>query len=96
MLLRSLDQALLGVGDLPFACFKLPFEIGAGPASSTKPRLRFGQVKLAASRSILRPFARQGHLHRQKAPVLTVAAGDRPGENSMQPSARVSRSREAS
>ena len=68
LLLRSLDQALPRVGDLPFACFKLSFEIGAGLASSTNPRLRFGQVKLATSRSALRPFARQGRLHRPRSP----------------------------
>ena len=73
LLLRSLDQALPRVGDLPFACFKLSFVIGAGLANSTKPRLRFGQVKLATSRSTLRPFARQGHLHRPRSPI---AEGD--------------------
>ena len=70
LLLRSLDQALLRVGDLPFACFKLSFEIGAGLASSssTNPRLCLGQVKLATLRSALRPFARQGRLHRPRSP----------------------------
>jgi hypothetical protein len=46
---------------LPPACFELLFEVGAGLASSSNARLRSGQMKLATSRSALRPFARQGH-----------------------------------
>jgi len=76
LLLRSLEQALPQVGDVPFACIKLSFEIGAGLANPNQPRLRFGQVKLDTSRSTLRPFARQGHLHPPKTPIPAVTAGD--------------------
>ena len=76
MLLRRLDKALPRVGDLPSACFELLFEIGAGLANSTNARLRSGQMKLATSRSALRPFARQGHLHRRTSPKLVVTVGD--------------------
>jgi len=65
-LLRRLDQALPRLVDLPSARFELLFEIGAGPASSTDPRLRSGRMKLATPRAALRPFARQGHLPRRR------------------------------
>jgi len=67
-LLHRLDKALTRVGDLPSACFELLFEIGAGLADSTKTRFRSGQTKFATSRSALRPFARQDHLHRRISP----------------------------
>jgi len=91
-LLHRLDKALPRVGDLPSACFELLFEIGAGLASSPNARLRSGQMKPTTSRSALRPFARQGHLHRRTNPECwPVTAGDGAcGENSTQPTARVS------
>jgi hypothetical protein len=66
LLLRRLDQALPRVVDLASARFELLFEIGAGPASSTNPRLLSGRMKVATARSALRPFARQGHLPRRR------------------------------
>src|SRR6266581_1038948 len=83
LLHRRLGKALTRVGNLPSASFELLFEIGAALASSTNARLRAGQVKLATSRSALRPFASQGHLHRQTAPMPVVTAGTGAcGENS--------------
>ena len=86
-MLRHLDKALTRVGALPSACFELLFEIGAGFGSSTDARLRSDQMKLATSRSALRPFARQRHLHRGLAPSWSSQSGTGPA-------GRIARSRE--
>ena len=93
MLLHRLDQALPRVGDLASACFELQFEIGAGLGSSSNARLRSGQMKLATSRSALRPFARQGHPPSPDEPPMPVviARGWVRGENSTPRRAHVSR-----
>ena len=56
-------------------------------ASSTDARLRSDQMKLATSRSALRPFARQRHLHRGLAPSWSSQSGTGPA-------GRIARSRE--
>ena len=86
-MLRRLDKALTRVGDLSSACFELLFEIGAGFVSSTDARLRSSQMKLATSRSALRPFARQRHPHRGLVPSWSSQSGTGP-------TGRIARSRE--
>ncbi len=72
MLLHRLDQAIPRAGDLASACFELLFEVGAGLAGSSNARLRSGQMKLATSRSALRPFARQSHPPSPDEPPMPV------------------------
>jgi hypothetical protein len=77
------------VRDLPSAGFEL-FEIGAGFTTSTDARLRSGQMKLATSRSALRPLTNVTSIA-GLAPKLVVTVGDGTcGENGTQPRARVS------
>src|SRR5262249_732178 len=76
LLLQRLGKVPPHLGELTGARFELLFQLAQriGPVANARFRLRSGRTKLAAARSTICTFARQGHLVGTESPLAPIAA----------------------